>query len=122
MTEVEQLFATSFEEVLGIARSRVTPNGLWRADDNIRHPWGYPEYVEVEHCIRWLRKFAIRTRTIRPHLSSYGYKHIVEEWAGYYICNGAFIVALYLEGYMTVSDIPGSLNVRTNIGVRLRDE
>ena len=49
-----------------------------------------------------------KTKTINRRHSSYGYKHMVEESAGHYISNGAFIVAAIHCGfhYQIVLDSP----------------
>jgi hypothetical protein len=54
----------------------------------------------IDHCKQWIRQFVGPRKTVNSKgSSSYGLKHTVEQWAGTYILNGAFIVAAVEEGY-----------------------
>ena len=54
---------------------------------------------QVEICKKWIKKFLKPTKTIKDDPTSYHYKHMVEEWSGQYISNGAFILAMLELGY-----------------------
>lgn len=47
---------------------------------------------QVQICTEWLRKYTRPALTYTTS-TSYGFKHIVERWAGSYISNDAFIEA-----------------------------
>ncbi len=51
---------------------------------------------QVYLCRKWLR-LQKQTKNVNKRHSSYGYKHIVEKWAGDYISNDAFIEAVKKE-------------------------
>lgn len=54
----------------------------------------------IDLCKQWIRQFVDPRKTVNTKgSSSYGLKHAVENWAGTYILNGAFIVAAIEEGY-----------------------
>jgi hypothetical protein len=53
--------------------------------------------VQFEEACRFIRETGIR-KTINHNRSSYGWKHVAEEWSGVYICNGAMIAAAYHMG------------------------
>jgi len=48
--------------------------------------------MQFETCKRWLENIT-RIKSFNSRHTSYGYKHMVERWAGRYVCNGAFIAA-----------------------------
>lgn len=58
-----------------------------------------PNPEEVKICEEWIGKFAQPQNTENPRAFSYSLKHIVENWAGKYVTNGAFIQAAVLHGY-----------------------
>jgi hypothetical protein len=60
---------------------------------------------EIAVCTAWLNRV---TRTQRPvwQAHSYGLKHVVENWACYYVSNGSFIMAATRLGFM-VQPLPG---------------
>jgi hypothetical protein len=79
----------------GGCRVYVVRNGLtyWSPSNDV------PEDKEVELCKKWIEYNTSRTKTIRPKLGSYQFKHIVERSCGVYISNGAFIQAAIELGY-----------------------
>jgi hypothetical protein len=79
----------------GGCRVYVGRNGLtyWRQSNDV------PEAKEVELCKKWIKHNCLQTKTIRPKLGSYQFKHIVERNCGVYISNGAFIQAAIELGY-----------------------
>lgn len=55
---------------------------------------------EIAACRQWIRDRLRPRTTINIIHSSYGLKHRVEaDLRGWYVSNGAFIVAMLLEGY-----------------------
>jgi hypothetical protein len=89
---------------------KVFSNGLIPAtrDD------GPPCPAQVGLCRRWLALYVQPRKTINPRRSSYGLKHTVEDWAGDYITNGAFIAAAIAEGYR-IDQIGGGPNAHFNM-------
>lgn len=71
-----------------------------------------PEETQVTLCIEWLKTFATPRKTVNDKIGSYGLKHVVERWAGIYISNGAFILAVYRMGYKIIPNYPLSPNTR----------
>ena len=69
----------------------------------------YISQREVEICLKWLKENTIKSSRI-SQISSYAYKHIVEEDQGEYVSNGAFILACSKAGYVVVYQ--DSLNAR----------
>ena len=55
---------------------------------------------QVEFCIRWIAEFTTKTNEINKSISSYGYKHLVENWCGEYISNDSFKLAARSSGLM----------------------
>ncbi|HEY2406832.1 MAG TPA: hypothetical protein VGI10_12555 [Polyangiaceae bacterium] len=74
-----------------------------------------PDPKQVADCRRWIRWFVRPRRTINQKRSSYGLKHTVENWAGRYVANGAFIAAAIAEGYR-VAQIGQGPNAWFNMG------
>lgn len=62
-------------------------------------PFSEPEQPQIELCKRWISTFAEPRKTLNSKTHSYGMKHIIEDWAGVYISNGAFIAAAIDLGY-----------------------
>lgn len=60
-------------------------------------------------CRKWLEKCQSR-KTVNNRHTSYGYKHFVEEYYGYYIYNGVFILAALSLG-ISYRTYPGHPNV-----------
>ena len=59
---------------------------------------------EVDKCTKFIRKFLVKRETINKKYWSYWLKHRVEDYYknftnDNYVSNGAFILAMYLEGY-----------------------
>lgn len=48
---------------------------------------------EISLCIEWISAQQI-TKNLNRYRSSYGLKHIVENWAGEYVSNDSFIEAI----------------------------
>jgi hypothetical protein len=53
----------------------------------------------VEYCIDWIRKYMKPHTMINLGHTSYGLKHIVEDFRGEYVSNGSFAYAAIKEGY-----------------------
>jgi hypothetical protein len=93
---------------------------------------------EVELCREWIRLHCTPTKTIRTAADSYGLKHRVERWTStlgktfeqvdrqgrrwaadyHYVSNGAFIAAMWHEGYEIRRCSPGSPNACFNARYR----
>jgi len=58
-----------------------------------------PPRFEVDICKLWIKKFIDPRKTINTRHGSYSLKHFVEDWAGHYISNGAFIQAAIELGF-----------------------
>lgn len=58
-----------------------------------------PPHYEVDICKIWIRKFVDPRKNINKRRNSYNLKHFVEDWAGHYIPNGAFIQAAIELGF-----------------------
>ena len=69
-----------------------------------------PPEGQVQRCIAWLKEFAAPRKTLNTRYGSYGLKHIVEDWCGEYVCNGAMIEAVRRLGWDVVPDGPDSPN------------
>jgi hypothetical protein len=68
-------------------------------------PSGYPiDQTQINYCKKWIKQFCIPRKTINSRYGSYGLKHIVEEYYGTYISNGAFIAAADESGYDVIPD------------------
>jgi hypothetical protein len=67
-----------------------------------------PPRLEVEICKLWIEEFIDVRKTINGERSSYALKHYVEEWADYYIPNGAFIQAAIELGFNFESSGPNA--------------
>jgi hypothetical protein len=71
-------------------------------------PGAKPPANEVEHCMAWIRIFAKPRKTFNTSITSYGLKHVCENWEyqgavwpdlGGYCSNGAFILAAVRLNY-----------------------
>lgn len=123
---------TALDEILPIARANgVSPNGFTEGHhprDGDEHPYGTPEdwlqpddwTTQVGFCRTWIRRQNV-IKSVNQRIDSYGYKHKVERECSHYICNGAFIVAAYMEGITVARDGPRSPNAVFNIGRHLRN-
>lgn len=58
-----------------------------------------PPRLEMDLCKFWISKYIDRSKKVNKNRSSYGLKHCVEDWAGVYIPNGAFILAAVELGF-----------------------
>ena len=81
--------------------------------------YGAPDEAQVKLCIAWLYDKSGRT-TINTNYTSYNWKHSVEDWAGTYISNGAFIKACIDYG-IPIKRINGSPNVHVAISSHARN-
>jgi len=79
---------------------------------SIRAPNSLAQFIAAR---RWLRQFSKR-KTICPHGTSYGLKHIAEHTIGY-VTNGVFIAAAIAEGFQ-VRRSDASPNAMFNITSR----
>jgi hypothetical protein len=78
----------------------LTPNGMKSDRRTLGYDYdGKPEEMLTEDvltqfdlCKRWLALVTL-IKSFNSRHTSYGYKHMVERWAGRYVCNGAFIAA-----------------------------
>lgn len=101
--------------------TRITEAGLYpaaRLCGGIEQDPADPNPKEVTAARGWIKWFAEPTKGIRTRYSSYGLKHVVEEWSGHYVSNGAFIRAAELEGYRIKRASPESPNAFFNMLVR----
>ncbi len=62
-------------------------------------PFSENDEKEIEICKRWISTFISPRTTLNNQYSSYGMKHLVEDWAETYVSNGAFIAAAIDLGY-----------------------
>jgi hypothetical protein len=93
----------------------LTPNGI-PVGEPIGSPEDMLEYDLLKQfliCQDWLKQCKV-IKTIDKRHTSYGHKHRVENWAGRYICNGAFIAAVIALG-IPMQYIHRSPNVFTAI-------
>ena len=102
--------------------TEIAASGLWPAErlpaSIAGAPRPEPQAEQIALCREWLSRFAEKTIAIRSRHSSYFYKHKVEQWAGEYISNGAFIVAAIAEGHRAKRVRPHSPNAFFNIAMR----
>ena len=84
-------------------RERIVPNGFThRADEDVEADWskyGQSGPREIDDCVEFL---ALLPRVAQAKRGSYGLKHVAEEWAGMYVCNGALLIAAYYAGVRVV--------------------
>lgn len=114
--------ATTFDEIMKVAKERqVSLNGFVSAlgkdssDDWIGQEAEALQMVGL--CRGWIRSRP-RIKSLRKYPGSYGYKHTVEQECERYICNGAFIIAAFLENVTVRRDEFDSPNATFNLGVR----
>jgi hypothetical protein len=98
-----------------VAEGVISPvaQARWIKRDGRRDPCAEgmePPEAQVAHCIAWLKEFAAPRKTVNARYGSYGLKHLVEDWCGEYVCNGAMIEAVRRMGWGIVPDGPGSPN------------
>ena len=72
---------------------------------------------EIDAALDWLSRQE-RRKTINPHWSSYGLKHIAERATGTYIANGSFIAAALMDGWTVKRCASDSPNALLNISER----
>lgn len=88
----------------------ITDFGLWPTKEDLKRPGrakSAPSEAQVAICSEWLKLYATPTKTIRKQNTSYGLKHVVEDWTCAvnkshnrgYVSNGAFIEAARRAGY-----------------------
>jgi len=77
-----------------------------------------PDPSQIEICRRWLRAFCLPRKALYTTYSSYGLKHIAENWVGAYATNGAFIAAAFAEGYRVVPTRRGGPNAYFNLAIK----
>lgn len=74
-------------------------------------PSGYPiNRKEIDLCKEWIGKFCIPRKMRNSRYGSYGLKHLVENYYGEYVSNGAFIAAAEELGYEVLPDGHNSPN------------
>jgi hypothetical protein len=61
----------------------------------------------IEATCQWIDAHLVSRKTINPHHSSYGLKHVAEKEIGY-ITNGVFIAAMIACGYRLSVDGPNA--------------
>lgn len=74
---------------------KVGPLGIVAADTIDDAALAIPQ-KEIDICRQWLCR---ATAAQPPQFSSFWVKHVVENWAGQKISNGALIVAAYQAGF-----------------------
>jgi hypothetical protein len=72
---------------------------------------------QVSICAWFLKQTCAPTKTYRQVMTSYGWKHVVENAVRLYVCNGAFIAAAILAGYRVRRVAPGHPNAVFNMRV-----
>ena len=104
---------TTFEQIIheGVVYE-VTANGLVSKYNKSGWEKREPPDDEILLCVEWLEKFARPQKGINHKMGSYGLKHVVENWAGSYVSNGAFIAAAMRLEYRIEPDEPRSPNAR----------
>ena len=76
-----------------------------------------PQESQTELCRQWLSR---AKPTTASKLSSFWVKHVVENWAGTPISNGALIVAAHAAGFPLSRD-PDATHANVNIGLSSND-
>jgi hypothetical protein len=84
-----------------------TDNGIFDIDVATEKN-DFPNKGEVTICEKWLKKNVEPRKKIKLNKSSYSYKHDVEEKAGKYVSNGAFIQACINLGYDVFPHCPNA--------------
>ena len=74
-----------------------------------------PDVEEVKLCEKWIKKFCELQKGKSEIYSSYQFKHYVENYYDTYISNGAFIQAMFNQGYVVY---PNSVNANFNVWPR----
>jgi len=65
--------------------------------------------VSVHIVNEWAERFQVKPmKTLNRKRTSYGWKHLVEDWAGEYVSNESFIEAMHQLGFNSkpASDTP----------------
>lgn len=68
---------------------------------------------QVKQCLLWLDR---AQATGEPTVSSFWLQHVVQQWAGMSISNGAVIVAAHRLGF-AIGREPGDVSANVSIGV-----
>ena len=87
--------------------------GSSRNDCDSQHGCERVDDRQIELCKRW---FSQAEATEAPCLNSFWLKHVVENWAGEEISNGAVIIAAYQSGFPIGHDTDRE-TANVNIGV-----
>lgn len=72
---------------------------------------------EIDLCRKWLSR---ATASSPPKFSSFWVKHVVENWAGEKISNGALIVAAFEAGF-DIAKPYGEAGANVNLGLDATD-
>ena len=84
----------------------IVPTGVINVDDDTT---GIVSQLEIDLCRQWLSRATVANP---PSLNSFWIKHVVENWAGRPISNGALIVAAYEAGFQIGKEVTDrSVNV-----------
>ena len=75
----------------------LTNMGLWK--HRYKDLKDTPDKEGVKLCENWIEEFAYPRKTFNRTRSSYGLKHVVEDFFQFYITNGEFIQAAINQGY-----------------------
>ena len=73
----------------------IGPLGIVTSDTRSDAPTAIPQ-KEIDLCRQWLSRASVAHP---PQFSSFWVKHVVENWAGQNISNGALIVAAHQAGF-----------------------
>jgi hypothetical protein len=75
------------------------------------------EQMEIDLCVKWIRSVPKIIKTFNMNVTSYGYKHEVENYFNTYISNGSFKEAARICGLKIKVSNSGSQNEFYNIFV-----
>lgn len=95
---------------------KIGPLGIVTSDTGSDVPTAIPQ-KEIDLCRQWLSRASVAHP---PQFSSFWVKHVVENWAGQNISNGALIVAAHQAGFEIAkpADEPG---VNVTLGLDATD-
>lgn len=71
---------------------------------------------QIELCEKWINTIATRTESINRNRTSYGFKHLVETFAGQYISNDSFKKAARNSGLL-IEHLAGTENEFYNLSI-----
>jgi hypothetical protein len=103
--------------------TEITCNGLWPASKMMENEDHRPPNEDQVHlCLLWIDLFASTVKTIHRKASSYGRKHLVEQWLRYcgmegYVSSGAFTEAARRKGYKIIAAYDGSPHAMFNMSI-----